>query len=110
MIRGRSCSTTCVAVQAVDRERPADGDQQHVDRADRGQLLVVEHVAQIAEVRDAHAAHLEDEHGVEAARRAALVVVVDADAADRDVLHLLVDARPALLVGGEAANARAACR
>ena len=35
---------------------------------------------------------------------AALAVVVDADAPDRDVLQLLVDARPPLLVGGQAAD------
>jgi hypothetical protein len=79
-------------LERVDRERPADGDQQHVHRADRRQLIVVEHVAEIAEVRDAHAAHLEDEHRVEAPLRAALGVVIDADRPDRHVPHLLVDA------------------
>ena len=86
----------------VDRVRPAHRHQQHVDRADGRQLLVVERVPEIAEVRDAQPADLEDEHRVEAALRAAFVVVVDADRPDRHVAKLLVDARPPLLVGGQA--------
>ena len=103
-MRGRSCSTTRVAFSASIVNFPPTGNQQHVDGADRRQLVVVEHVAEVAEVRDADAADLEDEHRVEAARRAALAVVVDADGPDRHVLQLLVDARPALLVGGQPAD------
>ena len=88
----------------VDREDAAHGHEHDVDRPDRRELLVGQHVPEIAEVRDAQAVDVEDEDRVEAALGAVLVVVVDADAADRDVLHLLVDLGPALLVGREAAQ------
>ena len=86
----------------VNREKAADRHQDDVHGSNRRQLFVVEEVPQIAEVGDAQTRNLENEDGVETPLRSAFVVVIDADGSDGDVLHLFVDLRPTLLVGGQA--------
>ena len=72
-----------VGQRGADRRAVADRDEQQVDLAERrGLLAAQDRLAEVAEVRDAHAVELERVHHVGAALRARDGVVLGGDADD----------------------------
>ena len=75
------------------RERAADRDAGDVDRADVGELLLGQQMADLAEVDRVHPVELDDERDLLAALRALRVVAVGPDAGQEHVADLVL-ARP----------------